>query len=177
MSCSLCNSLIYAKGLCKSHYMKQRYAHRKKPCKVDDCKNKAHCGSLCPTHYTRKWRYNDVRYRKPIYDNPMQSSINALYNKYKDRARKKNIDFNLSLELFEIETQKKCYYCNSTPQSSYKTGTGKKRYFYNGLDRVDNTKGYTKDNIVPCCKVCNRAKGSLTLIEFKNWIKQLKENI
>lgn len=28
-----------------------------------------------------------------------------------------------------------------------------------GVDRVDSAKGYTTDNIVPCCFVCNQIKG------------------
>ena len=26
---------------------------------------------------------------------------------------------------------------------------------------------------MPCCHICNKAKGGLTLIEFKNWINNL----
>ena len=44
-------------------------------------------------------------------------------------------------------------------------------YVYNGIDRIDNNKGYTIDNIVPCCAKCNYAKGKLTLQEFKELIE------
>ena len=27
-----------------------------------------------------------------------------------------------------------------------------------GCDRIDNTKGHTKDNVLPCCKECNVAR-------------------
>ena len=27
-----------------------------------------------------------------------------------------------------------------------------------GLDRLDNSKGYVLDNVVPCCDKCNRLK-------------------
>lgn len=46
-------------------------------------------------------------------------------------------------------------------------------YVYNGIDRVDNTKGYTIDNVVPCCGICNMAKGKLNQQEFQNWIKRV----
>jgi hypothetical protein len=29
-----------------------------------------------------------------------------------------------------------------------------------GLDRKDNEQGYIKDNVVPCCKRCNKVKGA-----------------
>lgn len=46
---------------------------------------------------------------------------------------------------------------------------------YNGLDRLDNTKGYTKDNVAPCCTVCNSAKGTLTVTEFSEWVERIYE--
>jgi len=30
-------------------------------------------------------------------------------------------------------------------------------------------------NCVPCCAICNRAKGRSTYEEFINWIKEIKE--
>ena len=46
----------------------------------------------------------------------------------------------------------------------------------NGLDRVDSSKGYTIDNVVPCCTTCNTAKNKMTQKEFKEWIKTVCEN-
>ena len=46
----------------------------------------------------------------------------------------------------------------------------------NGLDRVDSSKGYTIDNVVPCCAICNTAKNKMTQKEFKEWIKTVYEN-
>jgi hypothetical protein len=40
-----------------------------------------------------------------------------------------------------------CYYCKSQKENEV-----------NGIDRVDNSKGYTKDNCVSCCQFCNRMK-------------------
>ena len=36
----------------------------------------------------------------------------------------------------------------------------------NGVDRVDNTKGYSVDNSVPCCKFCNTAKHTMSEGDF-----------
>lgn len=35
------------------------------------------------------------------------------------------------------------------------------------IDIIDNNKGYIVDNIIPCCIVCNRAKGNMSLEEFE----------
>lgn len=46
-----------------------------------------------------------------------------------------------------------------------------------GLDRVDSSRGYTPDNVVPCCKTCNSAKSSLSLEEFRAWVRRVYQNI
>ncbi len=46
-------------------------------------------------------------------------------------------------------------------------------YAHNGVDRLDNAKGYTLENSVPCCKHCNIAKRSMTVDEFKQWISKV----
>lgn len=40
----------------------------------------------------------------------------------------------------------KCYYCGDTHRL--------------GLDRIDNSKGHTKDNVVICCYDCNVARSN-----------------
>jgi hypothetical protein len=44
------------------------------------------------------------------------------------------------------------------------------------LDRLDNRKGYTPSNTLPCCGVCNSFKGDyLTEYEMREVIKVLKK--
>jgi hypothetical protein len=54
-------------------------------------------------------------------------------------------------------------------------------YTYNGIDRVDNSKGYTPENTVPCCKICNKIKGTGDVQTFKqtlkNWVKQAYQTL
>lgn len=40
-----------------------------------------------------------------------------------------------------------------------------------GLDRLDNSKGHSKDNVVPCCEKCNYLLGDLP-VEAKNLLKK-----
>jgi hypothetical protein len=37
----------------------------------------------------------------------------------------------------------------------------------NGVDRVENSLGYSVDNCVACCKICNWMKLTLSVDEFK----------
>jgi 5-methylcytosine-specific restriction endonuclease McrA len=65
-----------------------------------------------------------------------------------------------------------CHYCGLPP---YTVSHRKKdqAFVYTGIDRVDNEKGYTPDNVVPCCGVCNFMKGKLGLEQFLAQIKRI----
>ena len=55
-----------------------------------------------------------------------------------------------------------CIYCGSTKDI--------------GLDRIDNKKGHSKDNVVPCCYICNTARNSnFSFEEMKILGKTIKE--
>ena len=48
---------------------------------------------------------------------------------------------------------------------------------YNGIDRINNSKGYTIDNCVPCCFMCNYSKNNHSLSDWKAWLERLKKNL
>ena len=47
---------------------------------------------------------------------------------------------------------------------------------YNGVDRVDNDKGYIRDNIVSCCSDCNRSKGVLSKKDFITLARKITDH-
>ena len=59
------------------------------------------------------------------------------------------------------------------PNNIKKYAYSNQEYFYNGIDRVDNSKGYTMDNVVSCCRICNVAKQKMTLQEYKDWVEKV----
>lgn len=87
--------------------------------------------------------------------------------------------FELTLEQIEWLIHQPCHYCGSLQQNkiSIKSKvTGEyliKDFRYNGIDRVDNSKGYIAKNVVPCCHICNRAKNSMGYGEFIEWINSM----
>lgn len=122
------------------------------------------CGCL------RKERaFKQVPFLAEINADPLWQQ-NDLYQLYKQR------DHQLELtkqELFDF-SQMVCHYCGEPPKNIITNPyRNRKPFTYNGLDRVDNTLGYTKSNVVPCCKMCNIAKNNHTVEEFKNWIKKV----
>jgi hypothetical protein len=46
---------------------------------------------------------------------------------------------------------------------------------YLTLERLDNSKGYTDDNVVACCQRINQKKGELTIEEIVQIYKALKK--
>jgi hypothetical protein len=106
-----------------------------------------------------------------------QGIINEVYKNYKQADKKRDYSFDLSKDEFKSIILSNCFYCGMSPNM---TGLSTKRkyttdFVYNGVDRVDNTIGYTIENCVPCCKICNNSKSTLTLEGWKTWIKQVYE--
>lgn len=129
----------------------------------------------CGCH-TKKW--TKLRKKKKRLDASLRSSsvkfnsgFNSLYLGYFHSSTNRNKDFNLNVEDFAALTKMNCHYCNRKPHQIRKSGADS--YTYNGIDRTDNSKGYQTDNVVPCCKICNFAKHSMSKKEFELWIKDL----
>lgn len=72
---------------------------------------------------------------------------------YKHSAKERGKKFDLEYEDFVSYWQKPCSYCGSTIDTI-------------GLDRIDNTKGYSVSNITSCCTNCNNLKKEQTKDEF-----------
>ena len=99
-----------------------------------------------------------------------EAGFRAVLRVYKYSAKERGFDFSLSRETFEKLTTSNCVYCGITP-CQFQTRFSD--FKYNGIDRVDNTLGYTEDNCVTCCKICNRMKDTLTVEDFKEHIKTI----
>lgn len=83
---------------------------------------------------------------------------------YRGNAKQKDREFALTFSEFERLIKSNCYYCGKAPTALLNKEFSDFRV--NGLDRVDNSQGYNLSNIVPCCKLCNRMKFSLSQNEF-----------
>lgn len=105
-----------------------------------------------------------------------RAAFNGLVAIMKRGAEKRGYAWHLSEEQVAILTQQQCYYCGTGPGQRRRNIGGNGDYVYNGIDRVDNSKGYTVDNVVPCCKACNLAKHTMTIDEFRSWAYRLYEH-
>lgn len=105
--------------------------------------------------------------------------LGYLRSYYKSGAKRRGMDFALTKEVFNSLVKSKCYYCGSEGKLTvkYYPDGSESSLVHNGIDRTDNSVGYTPDNCVPCCRTCNFAKGSLTSEEFKAWARNFASNI
>ena len=143
---------------------------------VKDC-----CVSCCSTCNYIKGSLDDIVFLKRIehiltfqeyikgdlFPELFGNHITVNYNKYKKRAEDILIkEFNLtSMEFLEIISNN-CYICGKEPNDEH----------LNGIDRIDNDKGYTLDNVSSCCGECNYMKKNYDLEEFFNKMKKIYNN-
>lgn len=105
---------------------------------------------------------------------------NIAYTGIRQSAKNRELTFSLSKNEFLHIVSQSCCYCGIEPSQitkpQYKSCTTEQIFLHNGIDRVDSSKGYTIDNCVPCCRVCNYAKHTLSVEQFKTWIKRVYIN-
>lgn len=97
----------------------------------------------------------------------------AAWANFKFSAKKRGYKVNISFDQWYILTQEPCNYCGEQPNSLVRSKCNNGDFIHSGIDRIDNTKDYSLDNVVSCCKKCNIAKAEMSSIEFKNWIKTI----
>lgn len=95
-----------------------------------------------------------------------RAALNKLYGNYKRRAKRFGRAFKIPKHVFHMLTKCNCHYCGKEPEQVFSFRSSNGNYIYNGLDRVDNDKGYTVRNVVPCCGSCNKAKNDRPYDEF-----------
>ena len=140
----------------------------------------------CDYIANNKWRIQNLRYSNELLRNwrtqnreRVNASARALYKRdkirinklrskmrkhwsclptgkfamYRSSAKVRHLGFTISFKQFMKFWQQPCFYCGNIPTTI-------------GLDRIDNDKGYTMDNIVPCCGDCNFAKKNRDVMTY-----------
>lgn len=139
------------------------------------------CGHGCPISTAIRSANGKLKAINSKLSAPGVAGLNRLFDCYKRRAKRFNYDFDLSKSVFKKLTSENCYYCGSEPSMIYKHKVQdvserallNSQYTYNSLDRIDSDKGYTEDNVRPCCKMCNVMKLDHTEEDFKDRIELL----
>jgi len=110
--------------------------------------------------WNKKHKERVSEYKREYYRTRL--SIHTRYIRLKASAKRKNAtyDVKISEQEFENIVNKPCMYCGEREERR-------------GIDRIDNSVGYTLENSAPCCKICNRMKMSMSVDEFLNHIKKI----
>ncbi len=101
---------------------------------------------------------------------------NAIIYYHKISAKKRNIEQALTDEQIIAIHKENCHYCGAPPSNIYHPPGANGTYIYSGIDRVDNTKGYTMDNVAPCCSTCNIMKKGLPVDIFLGTANRIYEH-
>lgn len=96
---------------------------------------------------------------------------------YKRHARNRNFVWDLTDEQFDQLTSSDCVYCGRPPSQVRVVKRGVGAFTFNGIDRVDNKQGYTIDNVVPCCGLCNRWKSDMSHDDFVSHITTIAKHL
>lgn len=90
-----------------------------------------------------------------------------LMSNVKSNARNRGMEFALSIDDIKELADKNCHYCGGAPE---RRKMKDEIFFCNGIDRIDSSLGYIKNNCVSCCKQCNLAKLDYSVDEFLKWV-------
>lgn len=110
-----------------------------------------------------------------VYRHPERNvGLRKLYYRYTFRDRHYHgREMSLTLEEFRRLTSSDCHYCGRSPGAAIKSRSKHSEYTFNGLDRVDSSKGYESDNVVPCCEICNTMKMDMGVEAFREHVRRI----
>lgn len=123
-----------------------------KQCKKDVWKTPSSMSSVCK-------KCKDYNLSLKMHNKNVVKKISSYKNSAKKRKYLWEIENSFAQDLFESE----CFYCGHSPSP------------LNGIDRKNNSIGYTVENCVSCCKKCNIAKSNMEYDEWETWINRISE--
>lgn len=97
------------------------------------------------------------------YVNKTKRNIGSRFGYLKRMAKMRSLSFNISKEHYAFLVSSGCFYCSKQTLGVEMGG---------GLDRINNAKGYTEDNVLPCCGFCNKARGIFWSVEEFKLIRE-----
>ena len=139
---------------------------------------------FCPTcGKSRTSVHPENRRCKPCYTESQKiqpndkSTYKVLMTSVKSGAKKRGLEFSLTLDQYISIVSQNCYWCGEEPL--LKNPKAERMPTIpapaNGIDRLNNEVGYVYANCVPSCQKCNVAKNNYDTQEFLQWVKKIYE--
>jgi hypothetical protein len=151
------------------------YCNNEKQMSAANIKRRNSCG--CQQNNSSEWK--NIGAKNMPWQLPSgEAARRHLQYQYKKGAERRNLKYSLTETEFNELITGKCFYCGDKLTNRVK-GQGKTSgdFFYTGIDRVDSSDGYTKENSVSCCWTCNNMKNKTSKSDFINHIKKIFRNL
>jgi hypothetical protein len=120
-----------------------------------------------------------------LYKDRQEAMLKVQYSHLKRRHSSNKMSGEvIDFKTFSLLSKSKCKYCglehSKEIEDRLSETNSKKRLSdevlkINGIDRIDSSIGYTKENSVTCCKYCNFAKHTMSEDDFYKWIRRVYE--
>ena len=122
-------------------------------------------------------QHNHNNHLRGVFRRTEDTLCSTVYGSYVRSAKKRELTWDLTKQQFKALTQLPCTYCGILPEATHATEKlyNTNLFRYNGIDRVDNNKGYEISNCVPCCSICNFAKRDLDYPTWLAYVRRLTE--
>lgn len=135
------------------------------------------CGKTFKLYSKQIWRKSPKSCGCWSGNDPINTNAISCRSHYINTAKNKNLEFSLTKEKFKFLIYDNCFYCGSPPAQINKLKDNPYLIPRNGIDRINSSKGYTDENSVTCCKICNSMKSSLSQEDFIKHIVKLIKNL
>lgn len=117
-------------------------------------------------HLTKDGWRNECKSCMNVQGKAHRLTLQGKWTTAKKKASIRGLCFTITFERYKELMAYGCYYCRGMLLGIYGTN----------LDRINNEEGYTNENVVPCCPMCNRIKHTyLSVDEMLAVAKLLKE--
>ena len=158
-TCTKCKESKKLDKFGKDKYLKDKHCSRCKECKKKESREYSRTNpEKIKAHYANNREVllaECLKYNK---------TVEGKYRRAVARNKKKGFTEVMTLEQYkQVVSSGECFYCKE--QNLPAQGAG--------LDRVDSSKPYILENVVPCCETCNQAKNSLSTEDFFSHIHKI----
>lgn len=143
ITCGINESPKWRKSICNKCYMHEYMKEYKK----------THDWKKYSNKYKKQYQDGSDEYKQlrkiktHIYEEFRGKFITRRMSLGRSKAKSRGLEWLITIEEYHILILQPCHYCNNELGDPVEKGIG--------LDRIDNSKGYTIDNVLSCCAVCN----------------------
>jgi|SRR5210317_111488 len=122
----------------------------------------------------RSYKPEKRRYQRR--ESPEETFIATRMSQAKYRAEQKGLEFDLTVEFLKKLYDGQAGFCFYSGRPMKLEG-GKRKMSAASIDRIDNTLGYTQENVVWCIAAVNVMKQHLEAGEFVDLCKDVANNV